>query len=1048
MSTVDPASAPNPLQLEAITAPLDRAQKIVAGAGTGKTQTMVLRFAHLVELYGLDPNRILAVTFTNKAAGELRERVTAELLARGLVSDRAVMDSAWIGTFHALCTRLLREDSYSIGFDRDTTVIEQLEERLLVKEVQRALRDGEVPGAGILELETIGVEGAMKLSNDAFGFIRRMKGLGLGPDELRGRCSEASAAFWRDVVIPDEDQLLADERVAEEEAANLICSTYREYERRLTERRLLDFDGILIRTRDALREHPDWAATCRQRFQYLIVDEFQDTNRVQLEVLELLAQPGFANASVVGDPKQSIFGWRDAEISNILEFEGAARRLTANYRSAQPILDAATHIIHIDPQFAEEPRLMATGRSDGAGSVLLFRADNPETEAEFVARKILELHSAGRAWSDMAILTRMRMPPIAFEQELRTARIPYVTAGGHGFFEREEIKDLMAYLGVIDDPLDDQALVRLLQGPLVRVTDGELYRLFRRKSRSAGVEHAWDALALSESEGLPELDPSTAGRVREALALVRQRMESKGGISTAELVQDLLNATGYAAYAGADPSEADRRLGNLRKLYRMATEFEARQVFSGLREFIEYVDLYDEHAIDVGEAEDTGADAVRFMTIHTAKGLEFPVVFLAHLKPFREQHRGWLFFDEEMGLILRNLGDNNETHKHQSWKQARAGGLPMDLERAEMRRLIYVAITRAKDQVIISSTRTDEADWDAVLSDVDSYGKPRLRPVDDYFRSLAVWASQTGEGVLVDPNAVSNLPKVAAERMAAAAAGARAMLTPLAEAVTDRAPTASRLVVSFSELESFRQCPLRYRYIYEWRLPAPPDALWPQQSAEDRLAAVPASMLGTLVHATLEAFHRPGPDDGLGGIMRLRRLWDDNSLGLVSPNLGQKSWERDAKAMFERYLTLDIARYQTLTTEQEVNLVEVIQGQEILIRGFIDRLCRAPDGRTVLVDYKTNTAIREVAAASYSRQLAIYERAARVVLELEPEVILIELRRGVVHRLDQGASWNLVEELLREVVGGDRLAPSDPPCSACAYRFACPASRAGAPAQY
>ena len=227
--------------------------------------------------------------------------------------------------------------------------------------------------------------------------------------------------YWKtevgtvDGVVPDEN-----ERIAEEEVARLICATYHEYEHRLAARGMLDFDGILLRVRDALLAHPSWAQRVRERFQYLIVDEFQDTSAVQHEVLQLLAQTDFANVSVVGDPKQSIYGWRDALIENLLDFPGTPHRLLTNYRSVQPILDLATHIIREDPAFADEPDLMA---DDGPGddrSVCLFRASTPEEEARFVADQILREHvDNGTPWSDIALLTRMRRPPVAFEQELR-----------------------------------------------------------------------------------------------------------------------------------------------------------------------------------------------------------------------------------------------------------------------------------------------------------------------------------------------------------------------------------------------------------------------------------------------------------------------------------------------------------------------------------------------------------------------------------------------------------------------------------------------------
>src|ERR1019366_5300030 len=226
-----------------------------------------------------------------------------------------------------------------------------------------------------------------KVTTEVFSFMQRMKGRGITPATLEGACRDGADTFWTDLVDPAVDPAVedGDERLAEEEVARLVCATYHEDERRLAAKRMLDFDGILLRLRDALRANPPWQQRVRDRFQYIIVDEFQDTSKVQLEVLEMLAQPAFSNVSVVGDPKQSIYGWRDAQIRNLLAFPGDERLLLTNYLSVQPILDMATHLIRKDAQFAGEPDLVAYAGGGDVRSVCLYRADPPEDEAQFVA---------------------------------------------------------------------------------------------------------------------------------------------------------------------------------------------------------------------------------------------------------------------------------------------------------------------------------------------------------------------------------------------------------------------------------------------------------------------------------------------------------------------------------------------------------------------------------------------------------------------------------------------------------------------------------------
>lgn len=1033
----------NNLQRAAARADPTQAVKIVAGAGTGKTLTMVERFAYLVSEKRLDPNRIVAVTFTNRAAADLRSRVTDRMVAGGLVADRASMDAAWVGTFHGLCVRLLRDDCYEIGFDRDTRVIDPLEERLLVDQVLTSLRNGEIPEAGILDLRALGTEVAMKVSAEAFGFIRRMKGRGIAPDTLATHCSTSAAAYWHDKAdigtLPDE----GNEQLAEEEVARLICAAYHEYERWLATRRMLDFDGILLRLRDALRDNAAWQQRVRERFQYIIVDEFQDTSRIQRDVLELLAHHDFANVSVVGDPKQSIYGWRDAQIRNLLDFPGDERLLLTNYRSVQPILDLATHLVRKDAQFGEEPDLVADAGGGDVRSVCLYRADTPEDEARFVAAQILRVHDEGTRWHEIALLTRMARPPIAFEQELRKHGIPYVTSGGQGFFDREEIKDVMAYLALVDNPLNDMALVRVLQGPLARVSDGQLHRLLRSaEGDELELRYKWDRVIRAEKGGFTELgDTATAQRVTDALALIRGLASRRAGMSVGDLVQAVLDGTGYAALAGSEASEAPRRLGNLRKLYRMAGDFEASQAFTGLDEFIRYVNLHDEHAIDVPEADVSGSDAVRFMTVHAAKGLEFPVVFLAHVKPPIIQHRGWLFFDDEMGLIVKDLGDTSkQTLKHGHWVAARAGELPKDVDRAESRRLVYVAITRAERQLFVSATRKKEPDWESVFAELDGNGRARRDPADDHFRTLALFLRNGGFGTLlgIESGEVTRpapaAPVQGAEKPAA---------LPLPSGIRAHArdwgtEPAAGLVVSFSQLEVLAQCGLRYQYMFEWRVPAPPDDLSPK-SESAMAGAIGAADLGTLVHAVLERFHQPGSEDGAGGMPRLRILWYELATVSIGVERAAVAWDASAKRMFERYLMTEVAAMPTIATEQEVNLALDVGGRPILVRGFIDRLCKDADGRAWVVDYKTNRSLGAGALTVYGRQLAIYKRATREALGLEAGAMLVEMRTGAVH-YGGDDSWPGVEALLTTLVSSERTAPSTPPCGGCAYWRACPSS--------
>ena len=655
------------------------------------------------------------------------------------------------------------------------------------------------------------------------------------------------------------------------------------------------------------------------------------------------------------------------------------------------------------------------------------------------------MHAEGTDWKDVALLTRMRRPPIAFEQELRKLGIPYVTAGGAGFFDREEIKDVMAYLAVVDNPLDDMALVRVLQGPLTRVSDGQLYGLLRTpEAAELELRHKWDRVMRAEADGFAALgDAATAERVATTLTLLQRLAARRAGMSVGDLVQAVLDETGYATLAGSDAAEAPRRLGNLRKLYRMAGDFEASQAFTGLDDFISYVNLHDEHEIEVAEADISGSDAVRFMTVHAAKGLEFPVVFLAHVKPPLIQHRGWLFFDEAYGLIVKDLGDGTKTLKHEEWYKEKASDLPKEVDRAESRRLAYVAITRAQRQLFVSATRRKDPDWESVFSELDDKGRPRKDPADDHFRTMALFLRDGGVGTLlgakhdvaVEAAAVATASTPDEIAAVAVPSGAGSLSRDRAAGLTER------LTVSFSQLEVLAQCGLRYRYMFEWRLPAPPDDLWPKREPVSH-SSMGAADLGTLVHSVLERFHQPGLEDGVGGIARLRALWDELAGVAVGAERAVSVWDAAARQMFDRYLQSDVATMTTIATEQEVNLAVEVDGHPVLVRGFIDRLCRDADGCVWVLDYKTNRALGAESLMVYGRQLAIYQRAAMEALGLDAAAVLVEMRTGAVHR-GEGDGWSGVDALLRALVSGERSAPPEPPCWGCAYWRSCPSSRRG-----
>lgn len=1035
---------PNRIQRRVIQAPVNTPQKVIAGAGTGKTMTMVWRFAHLVEAHGFDPKRIMAVTFTNKAAGELRERITHELIHRGLISGPVELDGAWIGTFHALAFRMLQENCYLIGFDRETTIVDELETAKLVGAVQRSLRDDELIDAAILELEAITPNRAMRLSDEMFNLIQTVRGLGRSPDELQQFILK-TLDFLISSIAPARQNDWLDEHKAHREAERLFNATYTEYGKRLADRKLLDFDGVLIAVRDALRDNDSFRSRVTDLFRYIIVDEFQDTNRVQLEFLGALARPGAVNLEVVGDPRQSIYGWRDAAVRNILDFpknlnvrspSGDKKfALVENYRSDQAILDAAEVILSHERVPYIPQRLEASPYRHNADAVQLFLASDPKEEALFIASRLVELHESGRRWGDMAILTRAGSPPVAFETQLRNAGIPYITGRGQGFFDRQEIKDVLAYLRVIHNPLDDKALIRLLQGPAVRVGDREMYAI-RARSERGRRQTAWDLLADSEREGFPELDESSQERVTDALDLIREGMAIKAGMPLGELLQFVLERSRYVALAAGSHSEGQRRIANIRKLTRMAADFEARRVFSGLGDFIDYVEQHDQMDIRTAEAAVAGIDAVHFMTIHSAKGLEFPIVFLAHLRPFRGRENGTLFFDDRYGLVLKCLDEASGekcTIKYDDW--SRHAETPKELAEKEERRVVYVALTRAKDRLFVTATRREQLDWDSVLA-----GSERgVNCNFDFFRQLALFVSEDqNRGILLPP--ATSRPPITVQTEPPLGEAPPEPDLPAASKQEIASVTTEPLQLSPSALAAFAQCPLRYRYLYEWRMPGLPDQMWPVDGdveEVERERGIRADVRGTLVHELLQWGHSSSafPTDD-----RLRERWMLQAVGRTSGGDAERAWRDSVTGMMAGYRQLDVSGFETLALEQPFRLILDVDGQEAVIDGRIDRVCRSPAGDVYLLDYKTTRDIDARVIKAYRRQLAVYQLASRMVFEWDARAMLVDLPRGRLIPAGSDDPAEAVRSFVKEILSAKREA-DDPPCYSCGYRYSCPSSR-------
>ena len=611
METTSPALAGlNPQQREAVAA-VSGPVLILAGAGSGKTRVITHRIAHLVLDQGVGSSRILAVTFTNKAAEELRSRT--EALLGGLAL------SAWLSTFHSFCVRLLRREARAAGLDPGFLIYADDDQLAAVREAMRRLDLSE------------------KLHP---------------PRRFLSRISARKNSAAREADAGDD----------------LTGEVMQGYRAVLDAASALDFDDLLLRAVALLEGNPSVCAAWRERFPYLLVDEYQDTNRAQYQLVRLLAGPG-GNLTVVGDEDQSIYSWRGADISNILDFEAdfpGARvfRLEQNYRSSQRILDAAGALVARNERRKGKTLVAVKGVGE---LVRLHEAADEFEEAAWVTGRTAALRAKGR----VAVLFRMNAQSRLIEEGLLRLRLPYLVVGGVGFYERREVRDVLAYLRLVANPRDGVAFRRIVNVPprgIGAKTLDEIDRVARERGASA-----WEAAAaLIDEAALPGRALVALRQFRETIETLRQEGLATPGaaprLGLRGLVERVLELSGYGtALAREDSQESQDRLENLAELIGAAADFDAREPQSGLAGFLDRAAL-------LSETDRLRDDVpVLLMTLHAAKGLEFESVFVVGL---------------EEGLLphSRSLSD--------------AFGLE------EERRLCYVGMTRARDALHLTWARS------------------------------------------------------------------------------------------------------------------------------------------------------------------------------------------------------------------------------------------------------------------------------------------------------------------------------------------------------
>ncbi len=591
---------------------------LLAGAGSGKTRVLTHRAAYLIDEEGVDPWNILAITFTNKAAGEMRERVNQ------IVGDGA--DRIWVSTFHSTCVRILRRYIDRLGYDTNFTIYDTDDQRGIMKEVCKKLQ--------------------------------------IDTKQLKERTILGAISSAKDELI---DPLQYEKQNGFDYNGSRIAKAYREYQATLKKNNALDFDDLIVKTVELFRADAQVLDSYQNRFRYIMVDEYQDTNTAQFELIRLLAGK-YRNLCVVGDDDQSIYKFRGANIRNILDFEkvypeAKVIKLEQNYRSTQVVLDAANAVIRNNTR--RKNKALWTDKKEG--SRIHFRPfDNAYEEAEFIASDVAKKHrNEDVRYGDCAVLYRTNAQARMLEERFIMEGIPYDVIGGTNFYARREIKDILAYLKTIDNGRDDVAVKRIINIPKRGIGATTIVR----------VQEYADARNISFYDALREADQiMTIGRSASKLqpfVMMIQAFRSKLEFFTLEdLIKDVIETTGYVKELEAsDDEDAADRIENIDELVSKVVSYEETHEEPSLSEFLEEVAL----VADIDRAEE-GDDRVLLMTLHSAKGLEFPHVYLAGME------------DGVFPSYMTIMSDD-----------------PMDIE--EERRLAYVGITRAKDDLTLTCAK-------------------------------------------------------------------------------------------------------------------------------------------------------------------------------------------------------------------------------------------------------------------------------------------------------------------------------------------------------
>ena len=971
-----PDLEPNEAQHRAIThggGPL----LVIAGAGTGKTRVITERIRHLLECdSSLLGENILGLTFTKKAAGEMKSRVVKAVGDRG--------KDVVLATFHSFCESLLKE------VDPNRLALEDVDHWILLRRNLARLK---------LEKYRRLAEPGQFLT-DFVKFFSRCQDELVSCEDYQGFADQLAAELEHDKPQLDEDTYK--ERAEHVALQQEIARAYRASEEILHEKRAIAVNGLICEAVALLRDDAERRVKLQERFKHILVDEFQDTNIAQLELLQLLTGDS-RNIVVVGDNDQAIYRFRGASFGSFKLFlqrfadwhegqDSTPHRvaLTENYRSTPNILRVATQAIGMNETSPEFPKkTLRPNRSEGE-KVRIVELDSAESEASWVADELSRLHKAGRRWKDFAILYRQHAHRDRIVEELSGRKIPFVITK-LSILEHPLVRDVLSYLQMIAHPFDDIACARVLSAPAWHLTPGDLVRLAERAGKSRGTA-LYDVLQTPQGQ-LP-FEPSH-GACQQLLEFLSTQRKLLRRHTAREILGDLIEWLEVPQRV----NRQDRKYVN--RMAQFMKDWEPKSETRGLTEFLEYLDYFEQAGGTLSLEDDVPGDAVQLMTVHGAKGLEFPHVFILRVNAnaFPARNRSPLF-EFPLQLMKEELPQG-------------------DFHIQEERRLFYVALTRAQERLTLT-TVTEKRNKVPVFIE-DLLMDPAIKRRD--VLQLAPRAKKDAE------EKKRPTERAVEQELFEASAGPPKIFARIAKWAEEFYPPAPEpLKLSSSAIENYRKCPQQFAFNYLWSLKEGPRA---------------ALSFGSVIHTTIKRFVEQLKRGNRLPLEEVQRIYDTEwSSAGYEDDYQEAEYKKDGLEQLKTFHAAILAEAPEIL-EQEKGF-ELPLENDIILVGRIDQVNRLSPSDVEIIDYKSGRP-RQQADARKALQLSIYALAAREIFEWNPvRLVFHYLQNNSTQVTTRDAkqlddAQNLIQEIAADIRARHFPTNAGFPCRSCAYRLICPA---------